>query len=563
MQATPFSTHVLIIGAGPVGMISALSLAQAGVPCILIDKRLDRLDAPKAHAVNPRTLEICERLGVSADGITAAGASAAEGGHVHFMDTLTGPCFGTLPYERQDAGARAFTPWPLVNIAQPQFEDHLRMQLARCNDVSLLRGMTATDLHETDSGVVATLNGAGWGHPLEVTARYCIAADGAGSTVRSKLGIGLTGPEALADYMMIHFEADLRTMTQAHPGLLYFCLSPTARGAFIGYDRARTWVFMQAYDPAKQSREDFDDATCQTLIEGAAGQAVPDLTIRNVSPWTMSAQVADRYRQGRIFLVGDAAHRFPPTGGLGLNTGVADAQNLTWKLIQVLQEVAPPSLLDTYETERRPVAQINTHQSLTNSAKMLHLYQAVYGAEAQDTPAHYAAACAEPDAPAIRAAVEIQRPHFDSFNLQLGYCYTAENSAQCNGVDTTSAQADDIDISCYVPVFKPGAYLPLVQLTDTPWLLGLLPNDQFSLVTGPAGTDWPDTVVGVWREGKDFKPVQPFYQSAALSANGALLVRPDGHICAVWASMPNDPKAALEQALNQARTGAVLTQQER
>ena len=124
------STQVLIIGAGPVGMLTALSLSQAGIQCVLVDKRLERLDAPKAHAVNPRTLEICQRLGVEADAIRAVGASHAEGGKVHFMDVLAGTCFGALPYERQDDGALAFTPWPLVNIPQPEFEGFLSRKLA-------------------------------------------------------------------------------------------------------------------------------------------------------------------------------------------------------------------------------------------------------------------------------------------------------------------------------------------------------------------------------------------------------------------------------------------------
>lgn len=514
---------------------------------MLVDKRLERLDAPKAHAVNPRTLEICERLGVSADDIRAHGASLADGGEVHFVDVLTGTCFGSLPYERQDDGAREFTPWPLVNIPQPQFEEFLSLRLTHCKEVSLLRGVSATKLTEEENGVVATLEVGGASAPMEIFADYVIAADGANSPAREQLGIGISGPEALQNYLMIHFEADLRELTNTHPGLLYFCLSPEAGGVFIGYERERTWVFMQSYDPNTQSRDDFDDDTCRKLIEAAAGASIKDIRIRNVSPWTMSAQVADAYRQGRIFLAGDAAHRFPPTGGLGLNTGVADAQNLTWKLAKVLQGRADPSLLDSYEAERRTIAQINTQQSLTNSAKIMHMFGAVYGPDPDKTAERYAATCADPSDPLVQAAVEIQRPHFDSFNLQLGYRYGA-----CVDQDT-------LDISHYKPTFEVGDYLPLIKLVDGPWLLGQLPNDDFALITGPDGSAWNNQQIAVFIEGTHFRPNQSFHERAGISSNGALLIRPDGHICARWIAAPEDPLTALSKSLASALTGTPNT----
>jgi len=396
--------------------------------------------------------------------------------------------------------------------------------------------------------VVATLEAGGVNAPLEIRADYVIAADGANSPTREQLGIGMTGPEALQHYLMIHFEADLRELTSAHPGLLYFCLSPDAGGVFIGYERDRTWVFMQSYDPETQSRDDFNDETCRNLIEAAAGAAIDDIRIRNVSPWTMSAQVADAYRQGRVFLAGDAAHRFPPTGGLGLNTGVADAQNLSWKLAKVLHGQAGPVLLDSYEPERRTIAQINTQQSLTNSAKIMHMFAAVYGADPAKTAEHYAAMCANPDDPLVREAVEIQRPHFDSFNLQLGYRYGA------------CVDPDAIDISRYEPAFELGDYLPLVKLTDGPWLLGLLPNDNFALVTGPDGASWVNDQIAVFTEGVDFEPTQSFHERAGLSASGALLIRPDGHICARWAEAPANPQAVLREGLTSALAGTTLPQ---
>ena len=529
---------VLVIGAGPVGLITALSLAEQGVQSLIVERRTQRYGAPKAHAVNARTLEICERLGVSADHIRAEGASIEEGGLVHFMDVLNGQCFGALPYERQDDAVRAFTPFPLTNIAQPKFEDALLAALPDREAITLRRGATVVELTPHDDGVEATI--AQDDEEYIVRAQYVVAADGAGSRTRTALGIDMHGPEALQSYMMIHFEADLRALTSQHPGLLYFTLSPAHSGVFIGYDRGRTWVFMQSYDPNTQTIDDFGDARCRELIEAAAGAALPDLTIQNISPWTMSAQVAERYRADRVFLAGDAAHRFPPTGGLGLNTGAGDAQNIAWKLAQVLAGTAGDGLLDSYEGERKPVAELNSEQSLTNSAKMLHLFGALYGSDPAAQAERYAKACRDPSQlPEIAAAVEIQRPHFDSLNLQIGYRYGA-------AVDPAT-----LDISDYQPSYEPGSYLPHVATSDGTWLLGQLPGNAFSLVAGEQGDAWSKLDLPVAVAGRDFQPEQPWHKAADLNPDGALLIRPDGHIAARWESLPDNPEHAVNAALQQ------------
>ena len=541
------STQVLIIGAGPVGLFSAICLSRLGISCVLAERRLERLDAPKAHAVNPRTLELCQRFGVPADEIRAAGASIGDGGQVHFVDTLAGASFGSLPYERQDDDARAFTPWPLVNIPQPRFEQFLSQRLTQCDGTSLLRGVTATQTEEFDDGVVTTLQASGLNETLQVRSDYVIAADGAASPTRDGLGINMEGHEALQHYLMIHFEADLTGLTRDRPGLLYFTMAPDARGVFIGYERDRCWVYMHAYNPSTQSREDFTPTRCRRLVEAAAGCPIEPFEVRNVSPWTMSAQIAETYRAGCVFLAGDAAHRFPPTGGLGLNTGIADAHNLTWKLAMVLNGDADAALLDSYDAERRPIAQINSYQSVANSAKLVHLFRALYGPDPTATPAHYAKALENPAAPGIAESVELQRPHFDSFNLQLGYRYGA------------SVDPETIDISRYEPSFEVGDYLPHVTLEPDTWLVGKLPVDRFCLITGPEATAWADAAalatvdVPTFTENVDFAPERrTFFEQAGLARDGALLVRPDGHICARWPSAPDCARTALTTELETA-----------
>ncbi|WOF72623.1 FAD-dependent monooxygenase [Parvibaculaceae bacterium PLY_AMNH_Bact1] len=535
-------TQVLIVGAGPVGQMAALLLARQGVQSIIVDRRQTRLTAPKAHAVNSRTLEICETAGISAEKVRTTGAPPDEAGWVRFVSTLTGAQFGHLPYERQQDDVKDLTPFPLSNIAQPDFEELLETELASCPQVTLLRGTECTSVTETADGVIASLAPTEAG-PEKVSCRYAIAADGANSPIRSALGIGLEGPEGLQHNVMIHFEADLRPLVADRPGILYFLFEPDAQGALIAYDQGKTWVLMHGFDPATTSPDTFDDATCISLIKKAVGADLPDVQIKNVGPWTMCAQVAERYRAGRIFLAGDAAHRFPPTGGLGLNTGIGDAQNLAWKIAAVESGWAGETLLDSYETERRPVAQINTEQSLENAGKMFDLFAALYGADPEKTRERFDAMCKDPAVfPELAPAIELQRPHFDSLNLQLGYRYVSDAVIGAAPVDRSAP----IDISRYVPSTQAGAILPhqwVQKDGETESLLSLIPMDRFTLLAGPDGGEWAERVkafttpIALLVEGLDFEINPGWHGFTDLPDQGALLIRPDRHIAQRYASV--------------------------
>lgn len=535
-------TQVLIVGAGPVGQMAALLLARQGVRSIVVEKRAKRLTAPKAHAVNSRTLEICEAAGVSAEKIRSTGAPPDEAGWVRFVSTLTGTEFGHLPYERQQDDVKALTPYPLSNIAQPDFEEILEAALLEREEVQLLRGTECKSLTQSADGVVASLTTQD-DEAKTVSCRYVIAADGANSPTRAALDIALEGPEGLQHNMMIHFEADLRPFATDKPGILYFLFEPEAQGALIAYDLANSWVLMHGFDPATTSPETFDDATCVALIEQAVGTRVPDIKVKNVGPWTMCAQVAERYRSGRIFLAGDAAHRFPPTGGLGLNTGIGDAQNITWKIAAVENGWAGDDLLETYEAERRPVAQINTEQSLENAGKMFGLFEALYGSDPEKTRERFDAMCEDPTAfPDLGPAIELQRPHFDSLNLQLGYRYISDAVIDTAPVDKNVP----IDISRYEPSTQPGAILPHAWVEadeQETSLLSLVPMERFTLLLGPESDASAEAIkasdvpLSVLTYGQDFKTAADWSAFSDLPGDGALLIRPDRHIAKRYTSV--------------------------
>jgi len=522
---------VLIVGAGPVGKMAALLLAHHGINSCLIDRRTELMTAPKAHAVNARTLEICESIGISAARLRALGASPEEAGEVRFVGTMSGPEFGSLPYERQDHAALAFTPFPLSNVAQPVFEQELQRHVAQSARIEFLQGVECIDLRDEGERVEATLREVATADQQPRSFDYVIAADGANSKMRDLLGIEMDGPDALANYLMIHFQADLRAITEGKRGLLYFLFQPGVSGTLIAYDQAKTWVLMQDWNPDLESREDYTEERCLSLIEAAVGQPLPETTIENISPWVMTAQVAKQYRKGRVFLAGDSAHRIPPAGGLGLNSGIGDVQNLAWKMAAVLQGAAGEALLDTYEVERQPIALTNNEQSMTNALKLFDLLFVIHGMDPEKTAERYAAVAANPDAfPELADAVAAQKPHFDSFDLQIGYRYNSEAIVDPAPIPEVG------DISDYQPSWDAGAHFPHRWVThngETRPLQSFISPSTFTLLRGPESESLQGHAkVNQLIFGVDFKDSEDWEVLTGLPIGGAMLIRPDGHIAA-------------------------------
>src|SRR5262249_49567848 len=340
--------------------------SRQGVRSVLVERHPGTSTHPKARAINARTMEIYRQCGVE-DAIRASGLAPQHTGLIVWARTLAGEEIERRIPWRSSARSAAVSPVRNCLIAQDDLEPVLRAaaQSARAGE---LRFSTELTHCEQDSEGISVVLKVGAGAEQHLRARFLIAADGAQSLIRRRLGVPMIGREDVYESVNILFNADLRPWTAHRPAALYFIEHPKIRATFLTINGMDRWGFLvNNLSGYGYHMQDFTPERSADLIRLAIGIPELDVQILGVVPWTASAHVAATYRRGRIFLAGDAAHEMPPTGGFGLNTGVQDVHNLAWKLSAVLAGAASDELLETYHDERHPIGCLITEQSLVNT----------------------------------------------------------------------------------------------------------------------------------------------------------------------------------------------------
>jgi putative polyketide hydroxylase len=409
--------------------------------------------------------------------------------------------------------------------AQDELEP-LLVTTAQALNGELRFGSELTAFEQDNNGVTAHIRARNTGEEHLANAHYLIAADGAGSPIRHMLNVSMRGRGTLAHYVNIYFRADLSTLVQGREFVLCLVRNPEAQGVLLAVNNTDRWIFTVPYAPESQTlEEDFTPERCIERVRKAIGLSHLAIEIINIIPWEAAVRIAESFQQGRIFLVGDAAHVMPPTGAFGMNTGIQDAQNLAWKLAAVLHGQAGPALLATYDAERRPVAQFTVEQAGIRSDTYVDYYSSEM---------------------------------IDDLAVGLGYRYQSAaviseyNETASNCVWDLRGQPGTRAPHLWVEHY--GRRISTLDLFDT----------RFVLLAGTDGKAWCHaarkvaTALGL--------PLDAYCVGAAgdlidldgnwcsrygVSSSGAVLIRPDGFVAWRTEHMEKDVRHTLERVLRQ------------
>lgn len=507
-MTSPAVSHVpvLIVGGSIVGASAALFLAARDTTPVVIEKHPDVSNRLRAKLFYPRTMEAYRAVGIDRD-IYAIQNGLPPADHAAVVESLAGAERRRWPLPAA-ADFTDVSPSPTAFVKQADLEEVVRAH-ALAAGADLRFGHRCLDIEQREDHVVARILDAN-GEMYTVTADYLLAADGNGSGVRERSGIGRTGIEAVAHIVEVGFQADLHRILDGRR-LAMAWTDETFLSWNTAHDGGTVTV---AYDPTITDPETtFDADRCREIVSRALGLPDSQITITGRRRWHMGGWTADAYRAGRVFLIGDAAHVTPPTGGFGANTGIQDAWNITAKLISVLRGDADPRLLDDYESERRPVGEITVEQALLRVRDR--------------------ASAPIPDSPLLSEAA-----------VAIGYRYPMP------GIDDAGLPRVDEPGRWRG---EPGTRLPHRWLDGGISTLDLVRGGRYLLLTAPDGEAWAHAARELDPAGSTLHIAPlPHPDLCGIGTDGALLVRPD-HVIA-WRAQysDSDVDAALRVAVHRA-----------
>ena len=575
------NTDVLIIGTGPAGSASAALLASYGVETMVINRYRWLANTPRAHITNQRTMEVLRDLGkdVEDEAYLFATGQDLMGQNV-FCTSLAGEeigrmrSWGTHPVSR--AEHQLSSPSHMNDLPQT-FMEPLLFKTA-CSRGAQARMSTEYIRHEQDAdGVTTTCRDRLTGGALTVRSKYLIGADGGNSKVAEDAGLTFEGRMGVGGSMNILFKADLSKYVAHRPSVLYWVVQPGADVGGIGMGLVRMvrpwneWLIVWGYD-INQPAPGVDTAFATKVVRDLVGDHELAVEIQSVSTWTVNNLYATTMQNGRVFCMGDATHRHPPSNGLGSNTSIQDAFNLAWKLSYVLKGKAGPALLDSYQRERAPIAK----QIVTRANKSIEEFGPIFkalglldsidpvkmqqnmDARCDDT------AAAETQRAAIRQAIAAKVYEFDAHGVEMNQRYRSE-AVLADG-QPEPAFEKDAELH-YQPTTWPGARLPHAWIFADNGTkvstLDLCGKGRFTVLTGIGGRGWVEAAKQLGRElGFDIEahvigPRQHWQDLTGDWANlrevrdsGIILVRPDQHVCWRRETIAEDPVAELRRALS-------------
>ncbi|MEV4896270.1 FAD-dependent monooxygenase [Nonomuraea sp. NPDC055795] len=533
---------VLIVGGGMSGLSAALFLSLQGVPCLLVERHADHSPHPRLSGLFPRVMEVLRQAGLERD-LRALDEFEGREGRFIRAETLAGAEIASNPDIREDADLGPYTPTPGAVLDQDQIEPLLRARAVELG-ADIRYHTELLEFRQDDDGVTAVVRDRGDGATTTVRAAYLLACDGDSSPIRERLGITRSGPGRLVERLGVLFRADLGAALRGRH--VRICLTPGHGDLHV---RAlNRWGYGIDFDPSCDRIEDFTDERCAELITAAVGLPALKPEILHVQRWRITALIATRFREGRIFLVGDAAHVWPATGGFAGQACVLDAHNLAWKLAATLYGGAGATLLDTYERERLPVARISMDDSLR---RMAWFHEAAEAAERPRDHATVAMGHVYRSTAILTEDPDPQDPDPQGPDPQ-GPDPQDPNPQDPNPQDPDPEDPDPEGPESLEdprrPTGRPGTRAPHLVIErhgverSTVDLFG----GSFVLLTDDvAWTEAAEEAGGLvaHRFGGDLTDVDGlFHHRYGVGPGGAVLVRPDGHIA--WRSPSGDPEPA-------------------
>ncbi len=507
---------VIIIGGGPVGLFAAICLAFQGIASIVIEKHSTTTNHPKARGVNGRSMELFRCFDL--EGQMKQYQMPREACRFTWLEDFQGKEITRI---KANVDYSFYSPTENAVIAQDDVEQELFKKAQSLPLIDLRFNTKMTDLIQDDEKVTIEVLNKNTNQTETLTASYLIAADGAKSSIRELFNVEMEGVDNLGVFCNIYCEMNLDKYVMHRPSACFMLTQSEIGGTFILSKKGlRRWLIGVPIDPDQNLTEEvFTDDFCIEYVKKVINDPDVEVHLINKSFWTMAALIAKQYRIGRIFLAGDAAHRLPPTGGFGMNTGIQDAHNLAWKLAMVINEQADESLLDTYFTERVQIAKTNMHWSITNAKRFEKIFIAL----------------SENDLTTFEEALKDQTHHINNILLDLGFIYGTEYQTQEN----------------YKPSAKLGARAPHCWLDKDNKEISTLDlyKNQFVLVCHPEAHYWqeqfhkfPCKIVTVGEQGDYSDKNDDFLEQYEISKKGAVLVRPDGHVA--WRSKDENGEMA-------------------
>jgi 2,4-dichlorophenol 6-monooxygenase len=577
---TDIKTDVMIVGTGPAGSATAALLSSYGVNNFIINRYRWLANTPRAHITNQRTMEVLRDLGkdVEAEAYMHAAEQDLMGENV-FCESLAGEELGRMKSWGKSPLSRAehymSSPCHMNDLPQTFMEPILFKTACSSGTQARMSSEYLSHVQDKD-GVTVTVKDRLTDKNFTVRAKYLVGADGGNSLVAEHAGLPFEGKMGVGGSMNILFRADLSKYVAHRPSVLYWVMQPGADVGGIGMGLVRMvrpwneWLIVWGYD-INQPAPTVDAALATHVARQLVGDPKLEIDLISANTWTVNNMYATHMQKDRVFIMGDAAHRHPPSNGLGSNTSIQDGFNLAWKLAAVVKGQAAPLLLQSYSQERAPVAK----QIVTRANQSIAEFGPIFQALGMDGGVDHAkiqrnmdarsdtGEKAEKQREALRKAIEFKKYEFDCHGIEMNQRYTS-NAVVPDGIE---APGKGIDMELhYVPTTSPGARIPHVWIFDKYGkqhsTLDITGKGAFTLITGIGGETWVEAakveamkrgltintrVIGPRRDYEDH--TGDWARAREIADGGCLLVRPDQHVAFRAMAISKSASKDLDKAL--------------